>query len=126
MVRTQRTSALDSVLESLGSQSVPAEFYSSSSPASSLFGSQRGSDDEAEKPSEDPRPGQSPTETLRDVLRNGVAKTSKARQKDRRTWKSLRDFVDERAIEDVLDTIEADRNTLDVCLSQRCRCFSWY
>jgi autophagy-related protein 17 len=36
---------------------------------------------------------------------------------DRKKWKTLRDFVDERAIEDVLDTIENDRNTLDVSIS---------
>lgn len=33
---------------------------------------------------------------------------------DKRRWKTLRDFVDERAIEDLLDTIERDRQELDV------------
>jgi predicted class III extradiol MEMO1 family dioxygenase len=36
------------------------------------------------------------------------------RQADRRLWKTLRDFVDEQAIEDVLETIENDRLGLDV------------
>ncbi|KAJ3551505.1 hypothetical protein NM688_g4666 [Phlebia brevispora] len=116
-LRTKQTAALDAVLDSLGSQLVPAEFYSSS-PESSLFGSQHNSDDEEEKPSGDPQPGQSPTETLRDVLRNGVARNWRARQKDRSTWKSLRDFVNERSIEDELDAIESDRNTLDDILAR--------
>lgn len=36
---------------------------------------------------------------------------------DRKKWKTLRDFVDERAIEDVLESIENDRNQLDVSLA---------
>lgn len=92
---------------------MPAEFYSTS-PESSLFGSQLSSDDEDDNPPSDAQPGQSPTETLRDVLRNGVSKNWKARQKDRSTWKSLRDFVSERSIEDIYDDLESGRNTLDV------------
>ena len=114
-VRTQRTSALDSVLESLGTQLVPAGFYSVS-PESSLFGSQHGSDNEAE-PDEhtvhNHQPSQSPTETLRGD-HGIISRAWGSRQQDRSTWKSLRDFVDERAIEDVLDAIESDRNALDV------------
>ena len=34
--------------------------------------------------------------------------------KDKGHWKTLRDFVDERAIEDALETIESERNKLDV------------
>jgi hypothetical protein len=33
---------------------------------------------------------------------------------DRTKWKTLRDFVDEGAIESVLDTLESDRTKLDV------------
>jgi autophagy-related protein 17 len=36
--------------------------------------------------------------------------------KDRKKWKTLRDFVDERAIEDVLENIESDRNVLDASI----------
>ena len=112
-VRKQRVGELDTVLESLGKQLVPAGFYSLS-PESSLFGSQHGSDDEQEDEGVNgSQPAHSPTETLRDVLRNGM-KDFKMRQRDRSTWKTLRDFVDERAIEDMLDTIESDRNALDV------------
>ena len=34
--------------------------------------------------------------------------------RDRKKWKTLRDFVDDQAIEDVLDTIDQDRVALDV------------
>ena len=37
---------------------------------------------------------------------------------DRKKWKTLRDFVDERAIEDVLERIEQDRADLDTILNQ--------
>ena len=33
---------------------------------------------------------------------------------DRTKWKTLRDFVDESAIENMLDTLENDRTKLDV------------
>jgi autophagy-related protein 17 len=33
---------------------------------------------------------------------------------DRSKWKTLRDFVDERAIEDALDNMDRDRSVLDV------------
>jgi len=34
--------------------------------------------------------------------------------KDKSRWKTLRDFVDERTIEDALETIESERNRLEV------------
>jgi hypothetical protein len=39
---------------------------------------------------------------------------SKSRKEDRKPWKTLRDFVDDQAIEDALDMIENDRANLDV------------
>lgn len=115
MIRNQRTDALDTILESLGKQVVPPDFHSGSS-ASSIFGSQHGSGDEGDDvtPFSEPHPNRSPTETLRHVLINGVAKKRKTRNTDRSRWKNLRDFVDERAVEEVLDNIENDRNALDV------------
>ena len=100
------------MLESLGTQLVPAEFYSAS-PESSLFGSQHGSDNEVE-PENVPQPSVSPTATLRGDLRS-LSKALKSKQQDRGMWKSLRDFVDEGAIEEALDAIESSRNALDVC-----------
>ncbi|KAK7690808.1 hypothetical protein QCA50_005908 [Cerrena zonata] len=118
--RAQHTEALDSVLESLGAQVVPPDFHSNSTD-SSLFGSHDGSDDEHHDtggPFSDPRPGRSPTETLRNVLVNGVSKQRTARRQDRSKWKTLRDFINERDVEDLLDSLEADRNILDDILSK--------
>ena len=120
MTRKQKADALDTVLDTLGSQAVPPDFYLTS-PVSSLFGSQNGSDDEHEDGRANGsvvafQPGASPTETLRAVQRNGIMNgLRRARAEERSTWKTLRDFVDEQAIEDMLDTLDSDRNVLDVC-----------
>ncbi|KZP33352.1 hypothetical protein FIBSPDRAFT_721504, partial [Athelia psychrophila] len=103
--------SLDTILDSLGKQLVPPDFHQASS-GSSLFGSQH-SDEEAEDaigPS--PQPQRSPTLTLRDQR---TARREKE-LRDRKRWKTLRDFVDERGIEDELDAIESDRNDLDIVL----------
>jgi hypothetical protein len=39
----------------------------------------------------------------------------KSEPKSRSSWKTLRDFVDDQAIDDVLENIENDRLRLDVC-----------
>ncbi|KAG2133664.1 autophagy-related protein 17 [Suillus bovinus] len=105
VVRSKRTEALDNILESLGAQLVPPGFHQSSS-GSSLFGSQH---------SIDGRNGnamfsaqQSPSATVRDNPFDRHGKNA-----DRTKWKTLRDFVDESAIENVLDTLESDRTRLD-------------
>ena len=100
---------------------MPPDFHTTS-PVSSLFGSQDASEDEEaeDKTRTDGfKPGQSPTETLRDVLRNGSSRLdgSKRHEADRTRWKTLRDFVDERAIEDKLDDIDSERGVLDVRVS---------
>ncbi|TBU24040.1 autophagy protein Apg17-domain-containing protein [Dichomitus squalens] len=128
IIRNQRTDALDAVLESLGTQSVPPDFHTVSSD-SSPFGSQNNSDDERDEerhPEDDttpfgppPPPSSSPTDTIRNrspVVRRHE-KEKKSRREDRRKWKTLRDFVNERAIEDLLDTIEKDRLELDDILA---------
>lgn len=127
---------MDGALESLGSQFVPPEFYQTSSD-SSLFGSQRGSDNE--EPLNTSSRGLStpvsPSATLRrkdtlspkpngplglDTESKGKGKRqesrSRSRNEDRSYWKTLRDFVDDKSIEDALDVIENDRLALDVCL----------
>ena len=106
-LRVQRTDALDRILESLGSQVVPPDFHQASS-GSSLFGSQH-SDQGLEgnghaAPSTSPFQ-RSPTATLRNAPRPSV---------DHTDWKTLRDFVDERAIDDALETMDNDRTALDV------------
>ena len=112
MLRAQRTDALDKILESLGSQVVPPDFHQASS-SSSLFGSQL-SDDEAQEngqaiPSTAPFE-QSPTATLRIDLHGKRVKAFT----DKTSWKTLRDFVDDRAIDEALESMESDRNALDV------------
>ena len=107
----QRADALDGVLESLGGQLVPQDFHQASSD-SSLVGSQHDDDEKLRNPKDSILLQLSPTLTVRD-------ERSSRKDKDiidRKTWKTLRDFVDERAIEDVLETIESDRNSLDVGL----------
>ena len=120
-LRSQRTDALDSILERLGEQVVPPDFHTTASPDVSPFGIPQDSDEEPD--AGDAQPGTSPTDTLRNVPRhvntgiNGV-------RKDRSSWKTLRDFVDERAIEDMLDRVEGDRSALDVSES-RMHCILW-
>lgn len=79
------------MLEQLEAQRVPPEFHhSASSDASSLFGSQHSDDGDA----------------MRDDR-------NKSRQRSK--WKTLRDFVHERAIVDAIESIDKDRNELDAC-----------
>ncbi|KAI6003417.1 autophagy-related protein 17 [Pisolithus marmoratus] len=103
-IRSQHTTALDNILEALGTQPVPPDFHQTSSD-SSLFGSQ----DSIGKPNGISDPRLSPSATIRD---NQISR--KTRQNvDRTKWKTLRDFVDEAAIEDVLDAVESERTRLD-------------
>jgi len=56
-------------------------------------------------------PTLSPSATVREnVFEGKLAK----KHVDRSTWKTLRDFVDESAVEQVLDAVESDRTRLDV------------
>ena len=86
----------------MGSQLVPNDFHSTSDD-SSIFGSPKS------ETNEDPiiaTSDRSPAATLRGQL------TDKATDKSR--WKTLRDFIDERAIEEVLESVEIERAALDV------------
>ncbi|TRM65065.1 autophagy-related protein 17 [Schizophyllum amplum] len=96
--RAQHTGELDQILESLESQLVPPDFHENSE-ASSLFGSQHSDDDERQHQ-------QSPSDTVRDFRHP-------PRAVDRRRWKNLRDFVDDRAIDQVLDIMDDERGALD-------------
>ncbi|KAG5645529.1 hypothetical protein DXG03_005804 [Asterophora parasitica] len=128
-LRAKHSNALDNVLESLGSQLVPPDFHTNASEDSSLFGSQH-SDDEHEHTS-DPRKSngsggafsavsQSPSSTLRIGLRNlpNGKERERGKRADKRLWKTLRDFVDDQAIEDVLEAMEDDRLGLDYIMSK--------
>ncbi|KAL0954870.1 hypothetical protein HGRIS_003802 [Hohenbuehelia grisea] len=113
--RTRHANALDGILESLGTQYVPPIFHQASE-ESSLFGSQHDSEEpehsngHANSVSPDFNES-SPTATLR------LAPIGD-QHLERKKWKTLRDFVDDRAIEDALEIIENDRNLLDDTLGK--------
>ncbi|KAF4571301.1 autophagy protein 17 [Pleurotus pulmonarius] len=111
--RVHHADDLERVLESLGGQYVPPGFHQTSSD-SSLFGSQHSLNGKAE---ERARNGHaisaqtSPSATILGLQDGRV-------HSDRRKWKTLRDFVDDGAIEDALETIENDRTALDNTLAK--------
>ncbi|KAG8753566.1 autophagy protein 17 [Serendipita sp. 396] len=94
--RKERTGALDVLLDDLGSQLVPPSFYETTS-GSSLFGSQH-SDEERGDGAVDGT-----------TKENHVNKHNGGRTK----WKSLRFFVDEKAIEEAIERMDDDRNALE-------------
>ncbi|KAF7375009.1 Kinase activator [Mycena sanguinolenta] len=110
VVREKDSTALDGILESLGSQLVPPDFHQHSA-ASSLFGSQHSEDEEDAHASVPQSPRHSLSSTVHDVRKHKP-------RPDRQTWKTLRDFVDDQAIEDVLEKMENERATLDDILSR--------
>ncbi|KAJ7104240.1 autophagy-related protein 17 [Mycena belliarum] len=109
LVRVKHSDALDEILDSLGSQLVPPDFHEHSA-ASSLFGSQH-SDDEEPHAAIPESPRHSPSSTVHNVRKEKP-------RAERQTWKTLRDFVDDQAIEDVLDKMDNERTTLDDTLSK--------
>ncbi|PVG04289.1 hypothetical protein CPB86DRAFT_747681 [Serendipita vermifera] len=97
--RKERTTALDSILDDLGSQLVPPSFYEDAS-GSSLFGSHP-----------------SLQNPIIETHSNEVShRDDGATTKDagtRMKWKSLRFFVDERAIEEAIERMDEDRTALE-------------
>ncbi|KAF8348852.1 autophagy-related protein 17 [Amanita rubescens] len=114
ILRAKHTSALDSILDALGSQIVPSEFHESSDD-SSLFGSQF-SDEESESKFSGSKVKINGHSTISGGKNSLLL--SKKRSRDRSRWKTLRDFVDDRAIEDALETMDTDRTALDELLGQ--------
>ncbi|KAK7033021.1 kinase activator, partial [Favolaschia claudopus] len=108
IVREKHSTALDGILESLGSQLVPPDFHQHSA-ASSLFGSQHSEDEDENAHTNSPP---SPRHSLSSTLRKEKPRP------DRQTWRTLRDFVDDQAIEDVLEIMENERTGLDDLLSR--------
>ncbi|KAG9126768.1 autophagy protein 17 [Ceratobasidium sp. 392] len=111
--RSQRTRSLDHVLEQLGNQAVPPSLHKTIT-GSSVFGSPT-SNTSKELPvvSQLGLNGRA----LHDAGRGDHEKNTVADQ-DRRKWKTLRDFVDERSIEDALERIEEGRLQLDDSLAK--------
>ncbi|KAF5367435.1 hypothetical protein D9758_003802 [Tetrapyrgos nigripes] len=98
-IRAKKADALDSILEELGSQKVPPEFHQTSA-GSSIFGSQLSDDEHHDSNRE--FISNSPSDTV-------IARKPSDWREERRNWKTLRDFVDDQAIEDILQTMEDDR-----------------
>lgn len=103
---------------------MPPDFHEESAD-SSLFGSQHSEDEDQPFGYQNNRPiispSTSPSATLRSKAKSrsvDLAERRKRAKADRRKWKTLRDFVDDRAIENILETIENDRNTLEDILNQ--------
>ncbi|KAK2460900.1 hypothetical protein APHAL10511_007370 [Amanita phalloides] len=120
VLRSKHTTALDNILDALGSQVVPPDFHENSAD-SSLFGSQH-SDEEDET-----RFGRTGKNSKSPILVNGRSPTPEGKSpsflnkkyvQDRSRWKTLRDFVDDRAIEEALETLDTDRAALDKLLAQ--------
>ncbi|KAG7089557.1 hypothetical protein E1B28_011229 [Marasmius oreades] len=107
-IRIKRCDELEVILDDLGSQRVPPEFHQTSV-ESSLFGSH--SDDE--EPNGHVVLSTSPSDT--------VLPTFPAKRKahdDRRNWKTLRDFVDDQAIEEIFEKMESERTALEDTMSK--------
>ena len=111
---------------------VPPGFHETSA-ASSIFGSQHSDDEGEPELFAEPKSSRlangrlvngvpaSPVSPAATIRRNsthapaeGGHEAEQPTKADRRKWKTLRDFVDDRAIEDILETIENDRNHLEV------------
>lgn len=87
-LRTQATAELDAVLDMCGNQTVPPSFHT---PLAA------DGDEPLFRPPDSPPPTRPPSAT------------------NERAWKTLRDFIDERALEDAAEMVDAQRNELDVC-----------
>ncbi|KAF7316900.1 Rab guanyl-nucleotide exchange factor [Mycena chlorophos] len=102
-VRKKHSDALDTILDALGSQVVPPDFHEHSS-ASSLFGSQHS----------DAEDGGQQLHNVLESPRQSLSTVRKVKPRpQRQTWKTLRDFVDDQAIEEVLERIENGRNHVE-------------
>ncbi|KAG8708229.1 autophagy protein 17, partial [Ceratobasidium sp. 395] len=111
--RSQRTRSLDLVLEQLGNQGVPPSLHKTIT-GSSVFGSPASNTSKELPPvSQSGMNGRPPHDAGRvDHEKNTVT------DQDRRKWKTLRDFIDERSIEDALEGIEEERLQLDDSLAK--------
>lgn len=93
--RAERNQSLDAILENLGLQHVPPNLHLMST-GSSLFGSQHS------------LPGTTVIPE-KEILKPESSSASDGKSK----WKTLRDFVDEKGIEDALEHMEEERTILD-------------
>jgi autophagy-related protein 17 len=107
---------LDAILESLGTHVVPPGFHENASGPSIFL--DPSSESETEEPYNVTAPDHSPALTIRRSNGNAVVTSKKVgKLKDKSRWKTLRDFVDERSIEDALEAIDSERNKLEDSLA---------
>ncbi|KAI9512058.1 autophagy-related protein 17 [Russula earlei] len=103
--RSRNFDTLDAVLES-------------NATGSSIFVDPLLSEAETEASPHITAPDHSPALTIRHSNVHVVSTSRKVKRlKDKSRWKTLRDFVDERAIEDALERIESERNKLEDSLA---------
>ncbi|KDQ59057.1 hypothetical protein JAAARDRAFT_127658 [Jaapia argillacea MUCL 33604] len=107
--RTKHIEELDDILDSLGSRIIPPDFHLDPTDLSP-FGSQHSSPSSS---GGGEQAGYSPTITIRGDISSHSRKKRDELREDRSKWKTLRDFVDERAIEDTLEGLENDRMELE-------------
>ncbi|KAJ3874023.1 autophagy-related protein 17 [Lentinula edodes] len=110
-LRTKQTDALDKILNELGSQRVPPDFHQTST-ASSIFGSQ---DSEDEQQNYKQSNGLS---TLSRSPSDTIQVPRPKPQADLKNWKTLRDFVDDQAIEDIFECMEEEHTIVEDILSR--------
>ncbi|KAK1226570.1 Autophagy- protein 17 [Marasmius sp. AFHP31] len=108
-IRVKQCDKLEAILDELGSQRVPPEFHQASAD-SSLFGSQHS--DDGYRPNGQVAISASPSDTVLPV------RSPKRSAHDRRNWKTLRDFVDDRTIEEILEVMETERIVVEDTMSE--------
>ncbi|CAE6443797.1 hypothetical protein ACGC1H_002506 [Rhizoctonia solani] len=110
--RSRRTRSLDAILEQLGNQTVPPSLHKTVS-GSSVFGSPRS--DTGKPFPDDPQPA------INGKVSLGASHLNQASHQtvhERSGWKTLRDFIDERSIEEAIERIEEERLQLDDSLAR--------
>ncbi|CAE6376383.1 unnamed protein product [Rhizoctonia solani] len=107
--RSRRTRSLDAILEQLGNQPVPPSLHKTVS-GSSVFGSPRSD-------TGNPFPDD-PHSAINGKVSLDPNQASHQTVHERSGWKTLRDFIDERSIEEALERIEEERLQLDDSLAR--------
>ncbi|CAE6335090.1 unnamed protein product [Rhizoctonia solani] len=110
--RSRRTRSLDAILDQLGNQAVPPSLHKTVS-GSSVFGSPRS--DTGKQLPDTPQLGINGKASLGASHLN---QESDQTVQERSRWKTLRDFIDERSIEEALERIEEERLQLDDSLAR--------
>ncbi|KZT39976.1 hypothetical protein SISSUDRAFT_984005 [Sistotremastrum suecicum HHB10207 ss-3] len=112
--RTEQSNALDMILDGLSEEHIPPEFYQPAlEGAHAIFGfiNDKGEPEPVEEePDEDDHHW---SHRSLNGLQNGVL----SKKKQRRKWKTLRDFIDEKGIEETYESIEETCSSMDDILA---------